>query len=133
MLNGSEAMLHLPPNERCLHVRTFRRDKFEIGLDVCDVGDGIKPEDMRRLFVPFFTTKKTGLGIGLAISKSIIDGHGGHLQAENNVGRGVTFHVVLPLAARSPAGLPLPSQDSHLDFAPWLESVSPSRSNSHSS
>ena len=65
-------------------------------IAVSDTGPGIRTDLMNNLFDPFFTTKAHGLGLGLSISRSIAEAHGGRIWAENNAGRGATFHVVLP-------------------------------------
>ena len=65
-------------------------------LTVSDSGTGISPEKMPQIFEPFFTTKPDGLGMGLAISRTIIEAHGGKIWAENNPGRGATFNFTLP-------------------------------------
>jgi len=97
LLNGCDAMQHLPAVQRRLQLYTYQRQDVEVIIEVSDSGNGINPEDLQRLFQPFFTTKQQGLGVGLAISKSIIDAHGGRLWADNNVARGATFHFALPL------------------------------------
>lgn len=66
-----------------------------VELAVIDHGSGIPPEQLPRLFEPFFTTKTNGTGIGLAISKTIIEMHGGHITAENNSLGGATVRVRL--------------------------------------
>jgi len=63
---------------------------------VQDVGTGIDPQSLARLFEPFYTTKPEGMGLGLAISRSIIEAHGGRLWATPNVGPGVTLQFTLP-------------------------------------
>jgi two-component system sensor kinase FixL len=68
-----------------------------------DRGTGLPPETLARLFQPFFTTKRHGLGLGLAISRSIVQNHGGRLWAENNDGQGATFFIALPLSGHLPA------------------------------
>jgi C4-dicarboxylate-specific signal transduction histidine kinase len=65
-------------------------------IAVSDTGPGIRADLMKNLFDPFFTTKAHGLGLGLSISRSIAEAHGGKMWAENNAGRGATFHVVFP-------------------------------------
>ena len=64
-------------------------------LSVADQGTGIPPNEMERVFEPFVTSKPNGLGLGLAICRSIVTGHGGRLWAENNEDGGATFNLVL--------------------------------------
>jgi two-component system sensor kinase FixL len=63
---------------------------------VTDTGPGIPPDQLDRIFEPFVTAKPTGMGIGLSISRSIVEAHGGKLWAENGT-RGATFHFTVPL------------------------------------
>jgi signal transduction histidine kinase len=69
----------------------------ELLVSVADTGPGIDAEQADRLFVPFITNKPQGLGMGLPISRSIIEAHGGRLWADKNEPRGATFHFTLPL------------------------------------
>jgi PAS domain S-box-containing protein len=70
-----------------------------VRLDVADVGSGIAPADLERMFLPFVTSKAAGLGLGLALCRSIVAAHGGRLWASNNEGPGATLHLLLPVAA----------------------------------
>jgi two-component system sensor kinase FixL len=96
MNNAIEAMAELPREQRHLTVKLFRRDDEEVEISVADQGCGSQQEDLERLFEPFFTTKAEGMGMGLAISRSIIDAHGGRLWAERNSKGGLTFRCSLP-------------------------------------
>jgi signal transduction histidine kinase len=98
VLNAGDAMSDVPPADRRLTVRTTIEDGFG-RVAVIDCGVGI-PEDQRStVFEPFVTSKSRGLGLGLAISRSIVIAHRGRLTAENNVEGGATFTCVLPLTA----------------------------------
>lgn len=98
LLNGADAMLDSPRQPRQLRVRTVCRDIATLEVTVCDTGVGIDPDQMESIFEPFVTTKPNGLGMGLAISRSIITAHGGRLWAENNPEGGATFHFTLPVS-----------------------------------
>jgi len=95
--NALEALAEVPPLRRHLVIRTRREAGWAITL-VEDQGPGIDPEDMKRLFDPFFTTKNNGMGMGLPISQTIIDNHGGEIRASSEPGVGTRFAVRLPLA-----------------------------------
>jgi len=86
-----------------LRIRTERAGKSEIGLAVTDNGPGLAVVDNEKIFEPFYTTKPSGLGLGLPISRSIVQAHGGRLWAESAPGEGTTFHLVLPLTPPSAA------------------------------
>jgi two-component system sensor kinase FixL len=78
---------------------TNRRVNDElIEIAVSDTGTGFHDEVMPNLFKTFFTTKDTGMGVGLSISRSIIEAHGGRMWAENNASGGATFRLTLPAA-----------------------------------
>ncbi len=92
--NGAEAMAATEPGGRCLHIATSRRNG-DVRLSVRDHGCGL-PADVERLFAPFHTTKAHGLGMGLAICRTILDAHHGRLWAEPHEERGAVFHLELP-------------------------------------
>jgi signal transduction histidine kinase len=99
ILNGSDAMAGNPPAHRHLTLETVHRDGW-VRISVSDTGCGL-PSEPERIFQPFYTTKKDGLGLGLPICRSIVSAHHGRLWAEPNVAtrRGTTFHVELPAPA----------------------------------
>ena len=97
VMNSCDAMSDTPPGERMLVVSTTMGGDARI--EVRDRGSGIAPDALARVFEPFVTTKRDGLGLGLAICRSILAAHGGHISATNNPERGATFVVSLPLAA----------------------------------
>jgi C4-dicarboxylate-specific signal transduction histidine kinase len=96
--NGMEAMANTDPEERELVIRTFVNDDEKVELCVSDAGEGLPDSNQPdKVFDAFFTTKKEGMGMGLAISRSIIEAHGGRLWATSNPDRGTTFHFTLPV------------------------------------
>ena len=97
VVNGCDAMHANPPEERRLAVETALDGSGFVRVSVTDRGAGIAPGMMERIFEPFYSTKETGLGMGLAISQAIIKAHGGRLWAANNPDRGATFHFTLRL------------------------------------
>jgi C4-dicarboxylate-specific signal transduction histidine kinase len=102
MRNACEAMRDSATGSRRLIVRTAVNGVERIVVDLCDSGVGI-PSDMRdRVFDRFFTTKPNGMGMGLAISQSIIKNHGGRLWVTPNLNRGSTFHFTLPIDRGAP-------------------------------
>lgn len=75
-------------------------DEDNVRIDVADTGSGLSPEMRNRLFEPFMTTKPSGMGVGLSISRSIIEAHYGRIWADSNPEGGATFHVSLPVSAQ---------------------------------
>ncbi|WP_437311328.1 hybrid sensor histidine kinase/response regulator [Sorangium sp. So ce388] len=97
LVNALDAVARHPPEARLVVVRTRRADGGQVELSVADSGEGIPPADLERVFEPFFTSKPQGLGVGLAISRSIVEAHGGRLWAEHCPGEGATFRCALPV------------------------------------
>jgi two-component system, LuxR family, sensor kinase FixL len=102
ILNGMDAMIDVPTAERRLVVRARPIDGTTVEFEVSDSGPGIPADHLPHVFDPFFTTKRNGLGMGLPISRTIIEAHGGRLSAENNPDRGATFRFTVPVAAEGP-------------------------------
>jgi C4-dicarboxylate-specific signal transduction histidine kinase len=96
VVNGIEAMTSVTDRARMLTLRTEPEGKGQIRVSVQDSGIGLNEEVMRRLFEPFFTTRARGMGMGLSISRSIIEAHGGRLWAESNGSGGAIFQFTLP-------------------------------------
>lgn len=97
--NSLEAM-ESRSDSRDLLIRTSLKDADTIMVEVKDSGCGIPPENMPKLFGHFFTNKPDGLGMGLSISRSIVEAHGGILEARNNPDRGATFYFTIPVKMR---------------------------------
>jgi signal transduction histidine kinase len=96
VLNGLDAMADPPDRERALAVRTARAGDRAIRVAVEDSGVGIDADDVERMFEPLYTTKRDGLGMGLAIARTIVHAHGGDLSASNNPAGGATFAFTVP-------------------------------------
>ena len=101
VVNGCDAMTGAAaPGERKLAVRVGRDEDGGVRVSVADRGPGIPAERLAGVFEPFFTTKPHGLGLGLAVCRTIIEAHGGRIWAENNAEPpGAKFHFVIPVAA----------------------------------
>ena len=96
ILNAVEAMSSLEGCARELSISTRQDQTSDILVAVQDSGPGIDPEHLERVFAPFYTTKTSGIGVGLSICRSIIAAHGGRLWAEANRPRGAIFQFTLP-------------------------------------
>jgi PAS domain S-box-containing protein len=104
--NASDAMLTVQDRPRQLVIRTAPDGDDRVRVSVRDAGVGLDVQSMTKLFDAFYTTKVEGMGIGLSVSRSIIEKHHGRLWAEPNDGPGATFSFSIPAAAQTPAGLP---------------------------
>ena len=97
LLNGMEAMAETPETARHLLVRTAINEERRVEISISDSGQGVPREKLPQLFESFFTTKENGMGLGLAIARSIIDAHEGRIFAENNSDVGAPFRFNLPV------------------------------------
>lgn len=95
VINGVEAMSTVTDRPRELLIRSQRHDSNQVLVAIQDHGSGIDTENLEKIFNAFFTTKQHGLGMGLAISRSIIEDHGGRLWVEPNAWQGATFQFTL--------------------------------------
>jgi C4-dicarboxylate-specific signal transduction histidine kinase len=98
VLNGIEAMREANGRDAALAIRTFGAGAHSVTVAIQDSGPGIDPRAVDRIFEPLYTTKREGLGMGLAIARTIIQAHGGQLRASNNAAGGATFEFTLPAA-----------------------------------
>jgi PAS domain S-box-containing protein len=101
MLNAFEAMKNCAAAEREVKLRVAREKTGVIQVAVSDRGTGLSKDKLDKIFQPFYTTKREGLGMGLSICRSIIQAHGGHLWAENNFDHGATFYFTMPIAGEA--------------------------------
>jgi PAS domain S-box-containing protein len=95
-VNAREAMDAFDRHSRTLRIETARRGDGTISIEVQDSGVGVATHELERIFDRFVTNKPQGLGMGLSISRSIIEAHGGRIWATRNEGRGLTMHMELP-------------------------------------
>ena len=98
VLNGIEAMFDTPRNRRTLVIHARKHGTDAVLVRMRDSGKGLEPQERKRVFDAFYTTKPDGLGMGLAISRTIVEAHGGRLWASANDDYGETFQFTLPIA-----------------------------------
>jgi C4-dicarboxylate-specific signal transduction histidine kinase len=96
MINAIEAMGGLAESVRELHISTETIDSKGVRVAVRDSGPGLSEDNLQRLFAPFYTTKPHGMGMGLTISRSIIEEHGGRLWASAHEPHGALFQFTIP-------------------------------------
>jgi C4-dicarboxylate-specific signal transduction histidine kinase len=96
IVNAVEAMGATSPGPRELRISTFEDSSNGVTIAVQDSGPGLPPAGRKSIFDPFYTTKEHGLGMGLSICRSIVEGHGGRLWASANAPHGAVFQFVLP-------------------------------------
>jgi signal transduction histidine kinase len=101
--NAVEALAAVPPNQRRLTLSAGTMAGERLLIEVADTGPGVTPEAAERIFDPFYTTRAAGLGIGLAISRAIVEAHGGELWHAPRAGGGSSFRFTLPAAKQAPA------------------------------
>jgi C4-dicarboxylate-specific signal transduction histidine kinase len=97
IINSIDAMQSVTDRPRELTIQSRLDGEHQVLLTVKDCGVGISAENADRLFSPFFTTKPSGMGMGLSICRSIIEAHGGRMWTEANLPHGAAFHFALPL------------------------------------
>jgi signal transduction histidine kinase len=95
IMNAMEAMNNVDNSAREIVITTQNLDEDQVVASVEDSGTGLDPNAATRIFEPFYTTKSGGMGMGLSISRSIVESHGGRLWATANEGPGTTFHFTL--------------------------------------
>ena len=79
------------------HTKQATGERVEIS--VINTGEGISPENMKKLFQPLFTTKTGGIGLGLVVCKNLVEAHGGRIEVESELGKGTTFSAILPVGS----------------------------------
>jgi signal transduction histidine kinase/DNA-binding response OmpR family regulator len=98
MMNAAQSMERGGSGNRKIILQSRAADNDTVQVRVRDFGSGVREKELDKIFEPFFSTKRTGLGMGLSLSRSIIEAHGGHIWVENHPDQGATFSFDLPLA-----------------------------------
>jgi PAS domain S-box-containing protein len=101
LINALDAMDDQPIGKRKITVSTKPENLKEIIVSISDFGGGIPSDNIQAIFSPFFTTKSTGMGLGLSICRSIVKAHGGKIWAKNNLDGGATISLILPAGSKS--------------------------------
>ena len=96
IVNAVEAMEEQPEENRHIYIRIDRKEGFAV-VDVIDSGCGISDENLGRLFEPYYTSKRNGMGLGLASTLNIIQSHKGYIDVSSTLGKGTAFTINLPL------------------------------------
>ncbi len=102
--NAMEATQEMPQRRRTVTIRTSLGAENELEVAVEDKGEGLEEEDVERLFEPFYSRKADGMGLGLAISRSIVEAHGGRLEAAPGAEEGTTLRFTLPIEGEGGEG-----------------------------
>jgi signal transduction histidine kinase len=103
VMNAVEAMAAVNEGARDLQIATDKEREDHVSITVSDSGPILKPESLNRFFEAFYSTKPTGMGIGLSICRSIIEAHEGRIWATANVPRGAALHITLPASSKTPS------------------------------
>ena len=103
ILNAVQAM----PGGGRLTITTDTRDPDWLAISITDTGVGIPKENIEKVFEPLFTSKAKGIGLGLAITKTFVEGHGGTIEVQSEIGKGTTFTVKLPTLKKEERGKPI--------------------------
>ena len=94
-------MEQIDADDHTLTIRSHAPVEDMVTITVCDTGAGIGPDAAEHLFDAFFTTKASGMGLGLSVSRTIVESHGGRLWVTQDSNSGTTFHLSLPIAERA--------------------------------
>ena len=105
LVNAFDAMGDVPMSEREVIIKVDGNGADSVRIMISDKGTGLADDTLDQIFNPFYTTKSNGLGMGLNISQSIIEAHGGRLWAENNADRGAAFYITLPVSGTRASAL----------------------------